>query len=326
MKRKLRFVWIDDNPENEEEALNLQKRLDINMLFESTEGRDPFPILDRVRDGSPVDLILIDHRLTEAARPMIGSTAAEYLREKLPDRPIVCVTAAGLDEVDSHKRSLYEKVVEIDKLSDSDSAFIAIAQSFSRMRTNPPENTQQLIDYLKPPKDDRERLEAVIPDEIKAGYKDKGSLLLLISEWVRNTLMKRPGFLYDRLWTATLLGIQQESFSKVEHLFEKAKYSGVFGHEGAERWWQTKIRSILASLVNSDKIMLPWEMGRLLPDIAAKDHSRCHLSKEDFPETVAYIDESATDRAPIRLRYTVRHPRFEDALFFEEIRMMKGRE
>jgi len=326
MSRKLRFIWVDDDPERKAAATTLQDRLDVKVAFKNANRQDLLSRLSEIRGEAEPDLILMDHRFTETENQFVGSTAAEYLREKWPDCPIVCVTAAGLEEVDSHKSALYEQVMEIEKISNYDSILISIAESFRKLRgSKSPENTEQLIDYLKAPKDDRQRLEAVVPDEIKMSYKDKGSLLL-ISKWVRNTMMKRPGFLYDKLWAATLLGIKEKSFHKIGHLFDKAKYSGIFAHKGEDIWWQTELRSILSSRVESDKVLLPWEMGRLLPDITPKDYSKCYKSSEDFPETVAYIDESAKDRAPMRLRYTDPHPRFDSALFFEEIRMMKGRE
>jgi len=325
MSRKLRFIWIDDDPERESTATTLQERLGVKVAFKNANGQDLLSLLSEIRGEAEPNLILMDHRFTETENQFVGSTAAEYLREKWPDCPIVCVTAAVLEEVDSHKSALYEQVIEIDKISNYYPILLSIAQSFKKLRRRHPKNTEQLTDYLKAPKDDRERLGAVITDEIKMSYEDKGSLLL-ISKWVRNTLLKRPGFLYDKLWAATLLGIKEESFHKAGQLFDKAKYSGIFAHKGEDIWWQTELRSILSSRVESDKVLLPWEMGRLLPDITPKDYSKCYKSSEDFPETVAYIDESATDRAPMRLRDTDPHPRFDSALCLEENRMMKGRE
>ena len=138
--------------------------------------------------------------------------------------------------------------------------------------------------------------------------------------------MAKPGFLYDRLWTATLLGIKEESFPKVESIFSGAKYSGIFADKGNERWWQSKLREILFLKFPESKEIYPWKLGRQLPGIDETDYSKCHASGEDFPETVAFTDEAAKKRVPMRLRYTVPHPGFEKSLFFEEIRMMKGAE
>jgi len=198
------------------------------------------------------------------------------------------------------------------------------------MKKNPPQSVKDFIDLLDVPEVEIERLHAVIPDDLKAGdfYSGKkNSLLLSISKWVRKTLIARPGFLYDRMWAATLMGIKEESFAKVEAIFAEAKYAGIFADEGNERWWQSKIREILFSRFPENESVYPWELGRLLPGLKESDFSGCRPGV-DCPDTVAFTDEKADkdSRIQIPLRDTVPHPNFEKSLFFEEIRMMKGKE
>jgi len=252
-----------------------------------------------------------------------GSTAAEVIREDWPTCPIVCVTGVKLTDIDSHKESLYEEVIEFHNISDRYKTILSIAASFQRMKKSPPQDKEGFIRLLGTPEDDKERLRAVIPKELKDNdfYSDD-SLLLSISKWVRKTLIARPGFLYDRMWVATLAGIKETSFFKVEEIFKPAMYKGIFAEEGNERWWQSKIRGIIFSRFPENDSIYPWELGRLLPGVDETDFSKCFYSKEDYPESVAYTDESAQTRAPMRLRYTVPHPGFEKSLFFEEIRMM----
>ena len=180
MSRKLRFIWIDDEPERKAAATTLQDRLDVKVAFKNANGQDLLSLLSEIRGEAEPDLILMDHRFTEAKNQFVGSTAAEYLRENWPDCPIVCVTAAGLEEVDSHKSALYEQVLKIQKISNYDTILISVAESFRKLRgSKSPENTEQLIDYLTAPKDDRQGLQAVVPDEIKMSYKDEGLILLI---------------------------------------------------------------------------------------------------------------------------------------------------
>ena len=73
--------------------------------------------------------------------------------------------------------------------------------------------------------------------------------------------MAKPGFLYDTLWTATLLGLKEESFKKVTHLFKNAKYLGLFADKSNERWWQTQVRQIIYAKNPDDKSALPWLLG-----------------------------------------------------------------
>ncbi len=253
-----------------------------------------------------------------------GSTAAEIIRENWPICPIVCVTAVRIEDVDIYKWDLYEDVFSISNISKYYSTFLNIAKSFKKIRSKQHENVGQFISLLKVPFDDEERLNAILPDKLKKNYSDK-SIALFISRWVRKTLMAKPGFLYDKLWAATLLGINEGSFEKIEGLFVKAKYTGIFSDDANQLWWQSSIRKIISAKVNYPELIYPWQLGRKLPGIMEDDYSKCYASGDDFPETVAYIDETAKDRAPMCLKYTVPHPQFEDSLFFEEIRMMKAK-
>ncbi len=271
----------------------------------------------------------MDHMLNNVQRDgyKTGSTAAEVIREKWPECPIVCVTAVPLKDIDSHKKSIYEEVIEFARISDYDYTLLSIATSFQELQKNPPQNTDDFIEMLNAPEEDKVRLKSILPSQLKRKefYKDN-SLFMTISRWTMHTLIERPGFLYDRLWAATLLGIKEESFKKIEDKFTGAEYNGIFADKGNKRWWQTKLREILFSIFPDSHLIYPWELGRQLPEVEEADYSKCYSSGENYPETVAFIDETSLQRKQMRLRYTVAHPGFEKLLFFEEIRMMKGKE
>ncbi len=329
MKKQLQLLWIDDEPKRETEAENLEKRLNIDVVFRDVKHKKLQDELQDVLSGKMPDLILMDHKLADVEKDgfRTGSTAAEVIREQWAECPIICVTGVSLKDVDFHQKFIYEDVFDIAQLSQYDSSLVAIAESFKSLQGNRPQNTNDLIERLGTPDDDKIRLRDVIPSNLKKmdDYEGAGSLLA-ISRWVRHVLMEKPGFLYDRLWTATLLGVNEESFKKVESFFDDAKYTGIFASDKNERWWQTKVRESLFSMFPDSDIALPWVLGRELPGIAEDDFSKCHASGEYFPETVAFTDETSKKRAPMRLRYTVPHPHFEKSLYFEEIRMMKGAE
>ncbi|MCK4765610.1 MAG: hypothetical protein KAW12_25645 [Candidatus Aminicenantes bacterium] len=330
MKPKLKFLWIDDDPERKRESENMVKRLDVHLDFIDVKDKVLQETLENKLPRDMPDLILMDHMLNKVKGSGIktGSTAAEVIRERWPECPIVCVTGVDvMKDIHSHQKSLYEEIIRIDNISHSDKTLLAIANSFSELKESRPHNMNDLLNLFNPPEDDRERLTAVIPDDLKKEefYNDK-SLLLSISSWVRHTLMKKPGFLYDRMWAATLLGIKEESFAKVENIFEDAEYRGIFADQSRERWWQSKLLEIIFSRNPDSSSVYSWELGRKLDGITESDFSKCYSSKEDYPEVVAYTDEKSEKRAPVRLQYTVPHPGFEKSLFFEEIRMMKGAE
>lgn len=331
MNRKFRFIWVDGDPERAFEAKNLESRLGVEAEFKNVKNKNLTSELSNILSKPMPDLILMDHKLNDVATDgfKTGSTAAEVIREKWPECPILCVTAVPLTDINFyiHMQSIYEHVFDFDKLSDYDATILSIATSFKRLRERRPKNVDDLIKLIKAPADDEKRLRDILPDNLKKkeAYNDK-SLLMMISNWIRHNLMAKPGFLYDRLWAATLIGIKEESFNKVEETFKDAKYAGIFADKGNERWWQTRLREILFSKFPGKDTIYPWEIGRELPGITQADFSKCYASGEDFPETVAYTDEIARERAPMRIRYTIPHPNFEKLLYFEEIRMMKAAE
>ena len=329
MKKQLQLLWIDDDRKREAETKNLKRSLNVEIMFRDVKNKNLQDELQDVLSKKMPDLILMDHKLADVEEGgfRTGSTAAEIMRERWPECPIICVTGVSSKDVDTHQKLIYEDVFEIEQLSDHYSSLMAIAQSFKGLRNNRPQNINDLLERLDTPDDDKVRLRDVIPNGLKKvdDYEDASSPLM-ISRWVRHVLMEKPGFLYDRLWTATLLGVNENGFRKIETLFEKAKYTGIFADDGNERWWQTSVREILFSKFPDSDVILPWELGRELPGITEDDFSKCYASKEDFPETVAFTDETSKKRAPMRLRYTVPHPHFEKSLYFEEIRMMKGAE
>lgn len=331
MKKKYTFLWIDDDPTRKTESDNIKDRLklDVDIKFIDVKNKSLPDEIKTILSGDEPDLILMDHMLNKIKENgyKTGSTAAEVIHEKWPGCPIICVTAVDLKDIDLHKQSIYEDIFKFANISSYNSTLVSIASSFQELKKNPLQNIGDFIGLLKAPEEDNERLIAIIPEELKNKelYQDK-SLPLKISRWVRHTLMAKPGFLYDRMWTATLLGIKEESLSRIEHIFSKAKYCGIFADEGNERWWQSKLREILFSKFPDSDEIYPWKLGRKLPGINEADFSKCYASGKDFPETVAYTDEAAKTRKPMRLRHTVSHPGFEKFLFFEEMRMMKGKE
>lgn len=332
MSEKLNFLWIDDNPNRELDSHNLSDQLNVNIKFKNVKHKDLIGELNKLlSEDEPPDLVLMDHMLNNVkiGNFKTGSTAAEYIREndRWRDCPIVCTTAVRLNNevFDFHRKSIYADVIEISKISNYYSTFLSIAESFKILRVRAPQNVNDLVNLLKAPVDEEKRLKDILPEDLKTedGYKDR-SLLYRISNWVRHNLIAKPGFLYDQLWTATLIGIKVESFKKVEEHFIEAKYDGIFADKGKKRWWQTKLREILFSKFPDSDTIFPCILGRKLPGIIEEDFSKCYASGEDYPETVAFIDETSLKKAPMRIRHTIPHPNFGKSLHFEEIRMMKA--
>jgi hypothetical protein len=176
---------------------------------------------------------------------------------------------------------------------------------------------------MKPPKEDRDRLKKIMPHELKSKLNDPGFAYLLF-KWIKFKFMERPGFLLDRLWTATILGIKEKSFSKVESLFEKAKYSGIFSGASNEVWWQSKTKKMLFETLSDQPEMLPWRLGHKLTGLTSEDIPLCHACRGKFPEIVAFTDETGKTSRPMHIKCTELHKDYESSLYFEDIRVMKA--
>jgi hypothetical protein len=321
--RKLKFIWIDDESGRATDSETMKKDLDIGMAFHDLRNRDISVELPKILAKSKPDLVLIDHLLDKVKKSIIkhGSSAAEIIKEKWIDCPIICITAAAPVDVDLHKRKTYEELIEHSDFSQYYTTLVSIAKSFNILREKRPKNASSLVKLLKSPAVDNDRIESILPEEIKINLGDP-SLYRQISKWVRGILIERPGFLYDSLWAATFLGLNEKGFKKVEPMFSKAKYNGLFADEKTKRWWSSSLNEIVYSRPNAESPSASWKMGRSLPNIKKSDFSRCYVCENEFPETVAYTDESADARYAMHLRCTTSHPKYSKALFFEEIRMM----
>jgi len=319
----MQFIWIDDNPSREEAADSLKGVLNVDMNFVDVKDKDLEAEITGLVAGNEPALIIIDHNLEESHTGVFrkGSSVAASIRETWPECPIVCVSAHDPQLVDSQQKALYEDIIEDSRISQNYSKIKSIAESFNKIRNTRPSNTAELMDLIDVPEIDQQKIASILPAH---NFKDS-SLAVSISRWVRKILLGRPGFLYNKLWVCTLIGIKIESFSKVEHLFADALYRGVFANSEGDRWWKSTVLQILYATTQSSG--LPWEAGRNLPNINDGDYSVSHATNRPYPETVAFEDSSTTaSEIPIRIQESELHPEYESLLYFDDIRIMKPEE
>jgi len=328
MSKKLQFVWIDDNPQiRGPESINIAKRLKADVDYKDVKNNDTQKCIEElIKRSTQPDLILIDHKL-ESKLFKTGSSVAALIRDRWPSCPIVCVTGVDIDTLSTINKSLYDEVIPFDYISDYDEKILSIANGFKKISETRYMNLNKLFDLLQVPESEIEKLKLILPDELKDDYTDFG-IVTNLSDWVRRILMSRPGFLYDKLWTATLLGIKEASFKKVEALFKSAKYKGIFALDSDPRWWKASVLQILAD--NTKVRGLSFEKGRTLSygknKITKKDFSQSYVNQDETPETVAFIDDTSPDRYPESLKNTIPHPFYTDLLFFDQIRKIKPQE
>ncbi|WP_293742423.1 response regulator [uncultured Pedobacter sp.] len=328
----MKFIWIDDNPERLTSAGNLATALDFEYTFVDVKGREVSTELKTLLEGAKPDLIIIDHNLIDSVKEdeknkiliRRGSSAATIIRQTWKDCPIICISGMDAKDLDTQEKAIYEEIYSDHKISDHYAEISSIAMSFSVLKEHKPENIDDFFKLLGCPESEKEKLKAIIPKDLKENFKD-GGLIVEISNWVRKILLNRPGFLYDRLWTSTYLGLNKSGFEKVEPIFENARYNGVFACKGNERWWKSELLRILGETVKQPG--LPGIKSRQLTGVVEGDYSRCYVTGELLPETVAFIDETPNAKQEaMKLRETIDHNGFEKMLYFDEIRQMAAAE
>jgi len=321
MNKREKIVWIDDNPDRQSTAE------DLEAAFVDVKSRDLAAVVKSLLEGPAPQLVVIDHVLDKAGRdthPILlkGSTIAEGLKEKWPGCAVVGVTnAPNLTDIDVRTMGTYDELYPFQEFKKYFDRISGIAKGFALLEKKRPK-PQALVKLLKPPGDEVQRLLDALNDDLKTASQD-ASVASRIYRWV-GRLMERPGFLYDALWSATFLGLNETGFAKVRDTFENAKYSGVFTRPDDARWWSAGLAAQLYKLCSPQPGELSWHVGRRLLGIKKEHFSICHRCKEAYPEIVAYLDAATEEQHAMHLKCTVPHPLYGRELYFEDIRMMRG--
>lgn len=323
MSKSTRIAWIDDNPDRSRTAGELQAE------FINVKNADLAKKVEELLNGPQRPLVILDHILdkTSSTNPVFqrGSTIAEAIKEKWPACPVIGVTNADkVDEIDLRTKQAYDDLLSFSDFRKYFDRIGPIAKDFARIGDTSFKKPADLVALLEPPSDDEERLLAALTDELKGSLRD-ASVGSRMYRWVTQ-LMSRAGFLYDDLWTATFLGLNTQGFSKVREVFDDAIYRGVFTRENDPRWWVSQLAELLYEQADPRSGEMSWHVGRRLPGITPKHYSQCYSCQDESPpEVVAYLDASSDERYPMHLKCTVLHPRYARELYFEDVRMMRGK-
>ncbi len=316
--KKLRFVWVDDQQRKVEpyrgviEAGLDGRRASIELLEVRDDVLEVLTAWVNENKKNPPHLLVIDH-VFNAALPfgLKGSSVAHLLRGAFPKVPMVCVTAMfdRPRKFDQEDISEYTALFLYQQLEDHIEDLYAIARDFGRLHAEGKNVRSHLVAALKPPPRDKDDLMGVLPEEFQA--ERHATTEHRMARWIFNVLMARPGFLYDTLHTATLLGLTEPGFAKIQDQFEKARYRGVFATESRPLWWLSALRNRLFELAGGDAPDLPQLAGRSLTGIVEADFSVCYMTKKPDPPPDAVVDADTTrdaKRRVVRRQYSEKHP------------------
>ena len=316
------IVWIDDNPGRKRTAD------DLDAKFVNVQNKDLAQEVVELLNGPAPPLVILDHVLdkTTTTNPVFqkGSTIAEAIKEKWPSCPVVGVTNVdNVQDIDVRTKRIYDALFSFQDFSKYIDRIDAIKKGFAFVARTKAMTARKLVQLLKPPEDEVERLVAALPDDLKKSFRDP-SVGSRLYRWIEG-LMDRPGFLYNKLWAATFLGLTESGFQKVAGRFKKGKYTGVFARDNDPRWWSSRLSELLYKQCDPESQEMSWHTGRRLPGIRKEHFSRCYRCDKEFPETVAYLDERSDERHAMHLKCTVLDPRYKRELYFQDIRMMQGK-
>jgi hypothetical protein len=320
MSLSRKIFWIDDDGRRKRTAD------DIGADFINVNEEDLGKKVDELLKRPQPSLIVLDHILDKTAgtNPFFkkGSTIAEALKEQWSTCPVVGITNADIDTIDLRTQRTYDELFAFSHFREYIETIGAIRRGFATVARFDPRGPKDLLSLLKPPDDEIDRLLSALPEELKNSFRDP-SVASNLYTWVEK-LINRPGFLYDSLWVATLIGLNEKGFEKVSEHFDKALYRGVFSVDDNPRWWSSLLTVLLYKRCSPEPGEFSWNVGRRLAGVATRFYSHCYVCDEkDPPEVVAYLDSQADERQPMHLKHTVLHPGFKRELFFEDIRMME---
>jgi hypothetical protein len=331
---KLKLLWIDDDADRKKYKRSFEtypykigsKTYKADVEYLMLHGLDVMKEINNFNRFSEFDLILVDHVLSSTIGKINrGTTFVEIIKENLPDCPIIGITAVKNREIlDLNVLSIYDDLFFVGKLEKSLSSIFTIASTFKVLKENKiNDDLDSIVGLFKSPNDDVSLLKQILP-VAEINLKIKRSNVRMLSRWTLHNLIEKPGLLYDIEWAANLAGIKKNSFHKIEKLFLKAKYSGIFCNNENPRWWKSKIKEIIFEKSLDKQTNFPWEAGHYIPGISKKDYSICYYCKELFPETMGFVDTTeGSSLVPLHFRHSQPHPSYRSELYFDEILLMK---
>ena len=317
--KRLRFVWIDDRKEKVEDyravvETSLDKARATIELIEVKNNAIEFLSEWSIKNKDrPPDLFVIDH-VFNLTLPfgLKGSSVAHLLRSEFSRVPMVCVTAMfdRPNKFDQEDISEYMALFLYQHLDKHIEDLYAIAKDFRKLHPQNANLREHIVACLRAPRRDKDDLLRLLPEEFD-GERKHATTGHRVARWIFNVLLRRAGFVYDRLHTATLLGLTEVGFKKVESQFDRARYKGVFATDANPRWWVSGIRNRLYDLAGEDAPDLPQYAGRTLKGITPNDYSVCYVSKNADPPPDAVVAADVSGDAKLQVvcrQYSEQHP------------------
>jgi hypothetical protein len=263
-----------------------------------------------------------------------GFTIAGMIREKFPESPIYGVSVEVSQKSNGIFGSRSQAAIEVyDKIfsfseiqSQGDKILYYDAIDFKKIRESKKGNVKTLLDLLKAPLIDGDRLKLILPNDLKNGLKfyDRGNSMAF-SRWVLKDLLFTPGFLYNKLQSATHLGMTIVTFEKYINKFNESRYTGIFSETSEPLWWVSKLDEKIFSYSISKKTseVNTQKLASKIFKLSKNQCAKCIYCGELFPETVGINLDDENDKKPVHYKCSIPHPKLKNKMYFDEPRAFK---
>jgi len=342
----LLIVWIDDDLDHSPDADILQEKM---MKFNENVKvgfYHPEAFRRKIEEKEDIDLFLVDdklnrHRFEGERYRGKGISYIGLVRENYPDVPVYIFSAEPESKIYADLAYISEREADskltYDAIQDRGHVILYYdALDYKRIRNTISEGLDKLIDLLSPPNIEKEKIRDLLPDILKTsefqGVRTEAvaGRSLDFATWVRKALMKKPGFLYDLLYSATAIGMTKEAFKQRIEKFEPALYTGIFSKTLVDRlWWKTSLFDIVvekAKEKKENKEKLPSDIRKLSVyafDLKENDIAECAVCKGKFPDTVGIRPQDGK-KEPVHYRCSDENPEYTKMLFFDDLRIIKS--
>ena len=301
---KIKTIYIDDEDgelkiyKRKFERDNRAKNIFEMVILNSQKGIGA--LIEDVKNENP-ELILVDYDLAKPKDDLLigmsGAALSTALREEFPDVPIVLFTKIDFLRIQKlNPKLLYsldETIYKTDVFEENGEnldILHKLAIGYKELRNEESKTWINLLTIIGAPEIDYDVLKLSEPPTIS----ESGWSVFDAADWIRNTLIKYPGILYDPVNSATFLGISRDAFMSdpIQELFSDAKYSTVFAPKEG-RWWKSKLQEIAESIMEEDDRDLVVRKG--FPLAWERDHgesikrSKCVFCGKSAAEWVCYI-------------------------------------
>ena len=238
------------------------------------------------------------------------------MREIKPDVPVILITYSGLDSWLSGQRTA-EAVGAFDGVLYKEEHLRCgkeYTRNFLRSLAEGYQVLRNITDHTIP-----KLMEILVIDDAGEQYARLAApprqpwTAFEAANWLRNTLLKFPGVLYDSIHAATSLGISSESFERhdVQAIIQEARYGGIF-HTDTARWWRHGLFDVVNRLsegteyspaakdtfriLASEKVGYTLEFAADVEDKSTLADSVCYVLME--PTSIAYSLPYRPDNRP----------------------------